>query len=90
MAVIKGSRSECTALGIFLNPAASLWGALYDRLPRSWGIVRSGVAPDHPGKSSLPTVRLTVLLINERVRFIGNIEIGRDISEKNFLRRMAR
>jgi ferredoxin--NADP+ reductase len=51
---------------------------LLDRLPTPFGLVRYGVAPDH---IVLRDVRKTLesLLAHERVRFIGNVEVGRDI-----------
>jgi ferredoxin--NADP+ reductase len=53
---------------------------LYDRLPTPWGLVRAGVAPDHPEKKLVADRSFSHLLKNERVRFIGNVEIGQDIS----------
>jgi ferredoxin--NADP+ reductase len=52
---------------------------LYERLPTPWGLVRSGVAPDHPEKKLVIDRQFTYFLKNPRVRFIGNVEIGRDI-----------
>lgn len=50
-----------------------------DMLPSPFGLVRYGVAPDH---LSIRSVRDTLDKILDRpnVRFIGNVEIGRDIS----------
>lgn len=52
---------------------------LYERLPTPWGLVRSGVAPDHPEKKLVIDRQFAFFLKNLRVRFIGNVEIGRDI-----------
>jgi ferredoxin--NADP+ reductase len=52
---------------------------MYDRLPTPYGLVRGGVAPDHPKIK-------TVTKVYERTaqapgfRFFGNVEYGRDIS----------
>ena len=50
-----------------------------DRLPVPFGLVRYGVAPDH---LSIRSVRDTLdrILDKPGVRFIGNVEIGRDVS----------
>lgn len=52
---------------------------LYERLPTPWGLVRSGVAPDHPDKKRVIDRQFDFQLKDARVRFIGNVEIGRDI-----------
>ncbi|MBI1257225.1 MAG: NADP oxidoreductase [Chloroflexi bacterium] len=52
---------------------------MYDRLPTPYGLVRGGVAPDHPKIK-------TVTKVYERTaqapgfRFFGNVEYGKDIS----------
>src|SRR6476659_7105078 len=52
---------------------------LIDRLPTPFGLVRHGIAPDHPKMRAIrDTLHRT--LDHPRVRFVGNIEIGRDIS----------
>jgi ferredoxin--NADP+ reductase len=52
---------------------------LYERLPTPWGLVRSGVAPDHPEKKLVIDRLFAYLVKSPRVRFIGNVEVGRDI-----------
>ncbi|MFD3523258.1 FAD-dependent oxidoreductase [Streptomyces sp. NPDC058653] len=46
-----------------------------DRLPAPYGLVRYGVAPDHEKIKSLQNT-LRSVLEHERVRFLGNVEIG--------------
>ncbi|MFR9805075.1 FAD-dependent oxidoreductase [Pseudonocardia sp. RS010] len=49
-----------------------------DRIPAPYGLVRYGVAPDHPRiKAVVKSLQRT--LEHERVRFLGNVEFGRDI-----------
>ncbi len=50
-----------------------------DRLPVPFGLVRYGVAPDHP---SIRSIRNTLERTLERsgVRFFGDVTVGRDIS----------
>jgi ferredoxin/flavodoxin---NADP+ reductase len=50
-----------------------------DRLPTPFGLVRYGVAPDHEKMKSV-AVALRKVLEHERVRFLGNIELGLDVS----------
>ena len=52
---------------------------IIDRLPSPFGLVRYGVAPDH---LSIRSVRDTLDKVLDRanVRFIGNVEVGRDLS----------
>jgi ferredoxin--NADP+ reductase len=52
---------------------------MIERLPTPWGLVRSGVAPDHPKIKSVSKVFEKVA--NEpNFRLFGNIELGSDIT----------
>jgi ferredoxin--NADP+ reductase len=52
---------------------------MLEMLPTPWGLVRSGVAPDHPKiKSISRTFEKTAT--DPRFRFFGNIAVGRDVS----------
>ena len=50
-----------------------------DRLPTPFGLVRYGVAPDHEKMKSV-AVALRKVLEHQRVRFLGNVELGADDS----------
>lgn len=50
-----------------------------ERLPAPYGLLRYGVAPDHLKMKSLAT-GFHKTLSNPRVRFFGNVELGRDVS----------
>ena len=52
---------------------------LIERLPTPWGLVRSGVAPDHPKIKSVSKVFEKVATAGN-VSLFGNIEVGSDIS----------
>jgi ferredoxin--NADP+ reductase len=54
---------------------------MIERLPTPWGLVRLGVAPDHP---QLKTVSRAFEKIAARpgFRFLGNVEVGRDVSHE--------
>jgi ferredoxin--NADP+ reductase len=51
---------------------------MFERLPTPWGLVRSGVAPDHPKIKSVTRV-YEKTAAHPRFRFFGNVELGRDI-----------
>jgi ferredoxin--NADP+ reductase len=51
---------------------------MFDRLPTPWGLVRSGVAPDHP-KIRTVTKVFEKIASESNYRYFGNIELGRDI-----------
>ena len=52
---------------------------IIDRLPAPYGLVRYGVAPDHPKiKSVINTFQKT--FEDERVRFLGNVSFGIDLT----------
>lgn len=51
---------------------------VFERLPAPYGLVRYGVAPDHPRiKEIIKALRR--VLDNERIRFFGNVDYGNDI-----------
>ncbi len=52
---------------------------LIDRLPTPFGLVRHGIAPDHP---KMRAIRETLhrSLDQPLVRFVGNVDVGTDIS----------
>ena len=52
---------------------------MFDRLPTPFGLVRAGVAPDHPKiKSVIRVYEKTAA--REGFQFFGNVEIGRDVT----------
>jgi len=57
---------------------------MIERLPTPWGLVRLGVAPDHP---KLKTVSRAFERIAERpgFRFLGNVEVGRDLAHEDLV-----
>ncbi|TSE01180.1 NADP oxidoreductase [Skermania sp. ID1734] len=50
-----------------------------DRLATQWGLVRNGVAPDHPDKKLAHTV-FEHIAARDGFRFFGNIEIGTHVT----------
>lgn len=52
---------------------------IFDRLPVPFGLIRSGVAPDHQSIKGVSR-RYEGVALSDNVRFIGNISVGQDIS----------
>lgn len=50
-----------------------------DRLPSPFGLVRYGVAPDHPKIQSISRA-LAKVLEDPAVRFLGNVEVGTELT----------
>jgi ferredoxin/flavodoxin---NADP+ reductase len=59
---------------------------VFDRLPTPWGLVRAGVAPDHPNIKAVSRV-YEKTAEHPGFRFFGNVELGRDISHDELLER---
>jgi ferredoxin--NADP+ reductase len=58
------------------NPEASV--DIFDRMPTPYGLIRYGVAPDHPRIKAI-IVALHRVMEKEQIRFIGNVHVGVDI-----------
>ena len=54
---------------------------MFDRLATPWGLVRAGVAPDHPNIKAVTRVYEKTAR-KEGFRFHGNVEVGRDVSHE--------
>jgi ferredoxin/flavodoxin---NADP+ reductase len=54
---------------------------MYDRLATPWGLVRAGVAPDHPKIKSVTRVYEKTAR-DPGLRFCGNVEIGTDVTHE--------
>ena len=59
---------------------------MYDRLPTPWGLVRGGVAPDHPNIKAVSRV-YEKTAAHPEFRFFGNVEFGRDLSHEDLVER---
>jgi len=64
-------------------PEASI--DMYERLPTPFGLIRYGVAPDHPEIKRV-LQDFTRLAESSNFRFLGNVTIGRDLSHKTLAR----
>jgi len=52
---------------------------VFDRLPVPYGLIRTGVAPDHQSIKGVSR-RYEAVALSENVRFIGNVTIGEDVT----------
>lgn len=52
---------------------------LFEKLPAPYGLVRYGVAPDHPHIKHI-TAALFKVLQRGDIRLLGNVEVGRDVT----------
>jgi ferredoxin--NADP+ reductase len=52
---------------------------LFERLPAPFGLVRYGVAPDHPRIKQI-IVALYKILQRGDIRLVGNVDVGKDVS----------
>ncbi|MBX7461291.1 FAD-dependent oxidoreductase [Qipengyuania huizhouensis] len=64
--------------------AGKQWGEdvrvdVFDSLPVPYGLIRTGVAPDHQSIKKV-SVRYEKTALSEEVRFVGNVQVGRDVS----------
>ena len=57
---------------------------MFERLPTPWGLVRSGVAPDHPNIKSVTRV-YEKTAAHPRFRFFGNVTFGEHVSREDML-----
>jgi ferredoxin--NADP+ reductase len=57
---------------------------MFDRLPTPFGLVRAGVAPDHPKIKSVTRV-FDKVAAHPDFRFRGNVEFGTDIEHEDLL-----
>ncbi len=55
---------------------------MIERLPTPWGLVRLGVAPDHP-KLKTASRAFEKIALRPGFRFLGNLEVGRDVSHED-------
>ena len=79
VAVVGSGPAGFYAAGSLLDADVPVEVDMIERLPTPWGLVRLGVAPDHP---KLKSVSRAFERIAEKpgFRFLGNVEVGRDLS----------
>jgi len=85
VAVVGSGPAGFYAAGALLGREVPVGVDMIERLPTPWGLVRLGVAPDHP---KLKSVSRAYERIAERpgFRFLGNVEVGRDLHHSDLAR----
>src|SRR5690349_14171936 len=85
VAVVGSGPAGFYAAGALLSADPPAEVDLIERLPTPWGLVRLGVAPDHP---KLKTVSRAFERIADQpgFRFLGNVELGRDLHHEDLVR----
>ena len=68
------------------HPDLAVQVDMFDRLPTPWGLVRGGVAPDHPNIKAVSRV-YEKTAEHPEFRFYGNVELGRDLSHDDLTSR---
>jgi ferredoxin--NADP+ reductase len=58
---------------------------MIERLPTPWGLVRLGVAPDHPKLKEVSRA-FEKIAARPGFRFLGNVEVGRDVTHAELTR----
>jgi ferredoxin/flavodoxin---NADP+ reductase len=80
VAIIGSGPAGSYAAGHLLrHTATELHVDLYERLPTPWGLVRAGVAPDHPKIKSVTNLYERTAE-HPRLRLFANVEFGRHVT----------
>ena len=85
VAVVGSGPAGFYATGQLLAHDPAVEVDLFDRLPTPWGLVRLGVAPDHPKIKSVSRA-FEKIALRPGFRFFGNVEIGRDVTHEELTR----
>jgi len=85
VAIIGSGPSGAYAAGHLLRRSEpELHVDLFERLPTPWGLVRAGVAPDHPKIKSVTRV-YEKTAAHPRMRYFGNVEFGKHLTRADLL-----
>jgi len=79
VAVVGSGPAGFYAAGALLDAETPVEVDMLERLPTPWGLVRLGVAPDHPKLKSVSRA-FERIAAKPGFRFIGNVEVGRDLT----------
>jgi ferredoxin--NADP+ reductase len=78
VAVVGSGPAGFYAAGALLAGDVPVEVDMIERLPTPWGLVRLGVAPDHPKIKSVSRA-FDKIAARPGFRFLGHVEVGRDI-----------
>jgi ferredoxin/flavodoxin---NADP+ reductase len=84
VAVVGSGPAGFYAAGALLAADIPVEVDMIERLPTPWGLVRLGVAPDHPKIKSVSRA-FEKIAAQPGFRFLGNVELGRDLQHEDLL-----
>jgi ferredoxin--NADP+ reductase len=85
VAVVGSGPAGFYAAGHLLAADVAVEVDMVERLPTPWGLVRLGVAPDHPNIKSVSRIYEKIAQ-RPGFRFLGNVEVGRDLDHDDLTR----
>ncbi|WP_330184753.1 FAD-dependent oxidoreductase [Nocardia sp. NBC_01503] len=83
VAIVGAGPAACYAAEELLR-RADVEVELFDRLPTPYGLVRAGVAPDHPGTKSVSSLFESAFR-RDALQYRLNVEVGKHISHEELL-----
>jgi len=84
VAVVGSGPAGFYSAGALLAADTPLEVDMIERLPTPWGLVRLGVAPDHPKIKSVSRA-FERIAAQPGFRFLGNVEVGRDVEHRELV-----
>jgi ferredoxin--NADP+ reductase len=85
VAVVGSGPAGFYAAGAVLSSDVPAEVDMIERLPTPWGLVRLGVAPDHPNIKAVSRA-FEKIAVQPGFRFLGNVEVGRDVSHEELMK----
>ena len=85
VAVVGSGPAGFYAAGHLLDSGLEVEVDMLERLPTPWGLVRLGVAPDHP-KIKAVSKAFEKIAAQPGFRFLGGVEVGRDLTQEDLVR----
>jgi ferredoxin/flavodoxin---NADP+ reductase len=85
VAIVGSGPAGFYAAGALLDAELPVEVDMIERLPTPWGLVRLGVAPDHPKLKSVSKA-FERIAAKPGFRFFGNVEVGRDLLHADLTR----
>ena len=89
VAVVGSGPAGFYAAGHLLAAETPVEVDVIERLPTPWGLVRLGVAPDHPNIKAVSRV-FEKIAARPGFRFLGNVDVGRDLRTRTWSRTTTR
>jgi len=85
VAIVGAGPAGAFAAGALMSDYGDIEVDLFERLPTPWGLLRGGVAPDHQEIKRLED-SFAAETFQRGCRFLGNVEVGVDISHEELQR----